>query len=282
MSFFTFLARRFVAGKTCQEAVKVCRRLNGEGIAATLDFLGEEVRERRQATQATQEYKRLLHKIAEAEVDANISLKLTQLGLSVEEDFCRQNLEEIVREAQATDNFVRIDMEGSAYTQKTLDIFYRLFERYKNVGAVIQAYLHRSQEDIERLNRLGARVRLCKGAYRESPEIACQSREEVSRNFDLLARRLLEQGNQSALATHDEERIWNAIDFARQRSIAKASFELQMLYGLRVSLGKELVRRGYRFRMYVPYGTHWFSYFYRRLRERKENVAFVFRSLLRE
>jgi proline dehydrogenase len=233
-----------------------------------------------QASAATEEYLRLLRRIEEAELDANISLKLTQLGLNLNPDLAKKHLLRIVEEAAKRRNFVRIDMEGSAYTQKTLDIFYEIFSSHREVGPVIQAYLRRSFSDIARLNQLGVRVRLCKGAYQEPAQLAFQDKDEVHKNYDLLARELLEHGNYPALATHDEERIQAAIRFAREKGIGPDRFEFQMLYGLRRKRWTQLRNEGYAVRIYVPYGTHWFPYFVRRLRERKENWMFVLRNLV--
>ncbi|MBI4051145.1 MAG: proline dehydrogenase family protein [Elusimicrobia bacterium] len=277
----TFLASRFVAGEGVHEAVEAVCRLNADGLLATVNYLGEAVQTRAQAKAATQEYFLLLRKIAEAEADSNISVKLTQLGLRFDESLCEQNLVRILEEASKLNNFVRIDMEGSFYTQKTLDIFRRIFTQYSNVGVVIQSYLRRSQKDVRELNRIRARIRLCKGAYRESAEAAFQLREEANHNYDVLMQLLLAHGNYPALATHDDARIQAAKDFAKEHEIAPDQFEFQMLYGLRQKLWPKLVKEGYRLRIYVPYGTHWLSYFYRRLTERKENWMFVLRSLVR-
>ncbi|MBI4057088.1 MAG: proline dehydrogenase family protein [Elusimicrobia bacterium] len=281
MSILTFLASRFVAGKHVSEAVEAVRQLNEQGLLASLNFLGEEVKDSAQAQAATQEYILLLRKIAEAEVDCNISVKLTQMGLGFDEELCRENLVRVLKEAARFKNFVRIDMESSAYTQKTLDLIYRVFPEHSNVGAVIQASLYRSEKDIEMLNRKKVRVRLCKGAYREPPKIAFQEKEKVNENYDFLAQKLLKEGYYPGLATHDDDRLYAAIDFAKSHGISSDRFEFQMLCGLRRSLWSRLLGEGYRVRIYVPYGTHWMPYFYRRLRERKENWMFVLKSLVK-
>lgn len=278
MRALTFLARRFVAGDTIEEAIEAVRALNAEGLKATLDNLGEESLSRRQAIAACEEYVRALHLIAEAEADCNVSLKLTQFGLNLDVALARENLIRVAQEAKKLGNFVRVDMEGSAYTQKTLDLFYALSGTFPNLGVVIQAALRRSGNDVEELARRGARVRLCKGAYKERPEIAFQGRAEVGANFDKLARTLL-GAPMPAFATHDDERIKNAVAAAATMGLAKDQYEIQMLYGLRSRRWRELRDQGHIVRVYVPYGTHWFPYFFRRLRERKENVLFVLRSL---
>lgn len=280
MRLLAFFARRFVAGERHSDAVSSARRLNLAGLAASLDYLGEEVDAEDQAAHAAEEYVLLLEKIAEAEADANISIKLTQLGLGFDPELCRSHLLRLAEEAGRLKNFIRIDMEGSAYTQKTLEIFYDVFKKHQNLGVVIQAYLYRSQGDVEDLIQKKARVRLCKGAYKEPATVAFHKREEVNRNFDLLAERLLLHGNTPAIATHDDERIRKVVQFARENRISKDRFEFQMLYGMRRRLWKALREEGYRVRVYVPYGTHWLPYFYRRIRERKENFLFVLKNMI--
>ncbi len=280
MRAFTFLAGRFVAGDTAADAIKVVRKLNERGLKATLDFLGEECRSRQKAADGTMEYVRLINGIAKAGLKCHVSIKLTQFGLNLDPALAKSNIQRVLEAADKHGNFVRLDMEGSDYTQKTLDLFYEVFEHHRNVGAVIQAYLLRSKGDIERLNLAGARVRLCKGAYKEPARIAFQRKEKVNANFDLLTRELLDKGDYPAIATHDEERIQAAIDFAQEKGIPKEKFEFQMLYGLRPKRWDELAADGYNVRVYVPYGTHWAPYFVRRIRERKENWLFVLKNLV--
>ncbi len=281
MRALTFLARRFVAGDTAEEAIEAVGRLNRDGLKATLDYLGEDCRVREQADAAAGEIAGLFGKIARAGVDCNVSLKLTQLGLNLDASLARDHLIRLLEEAARHGNFVRIDMEGSAYTQKTLDLFYDLFPRHKNVGVVIQAYLKRSASDIEALCEKKARVRLCKGAYKEPASVAFQEREQVNRNYDLLAQTLLERGEYPAIATHDEERIKAAMAAARRLGRSPGQFEFQMLYGLRRARATQLAQEGHAVRIYVPYGTHWMPYFYRRLRERRENWTFLLRNLVK-
>lgn len=281
MRALTFFAGRFVAGDTAAEAVQAVRGLDQRGLKATLDFLGEETTSKEQASAAAAEYVRLLEGIHQAGFeDCNVSLKLTQLGLNLDPSLAKENLVRVLKKAAEFDNFVRLDMEGSPYTQSTLDIFYDVFREHKNVGAVIQACLKRSRGDIEELIRLGARVRLCKGAYREPPDIAIQAKGEVNDNFDRLTRELLEKGSSPGIATHDEERIGAALQFAEEQGIGKETFEFQMLYGLRSKRWDALRDLGCNMRIYVPYGTHWLPYFVRRIRERKENWLFVIKNLV--
>jgi proline dehydrogenase len=255
--------------------------LNAHGIAASLDLLGENVSEPAAAGKARDDYVGLLRGIADARVDANISIKLTMLGLDIDLGMTRDHLVSILETARDADNWVRIDMEGSRYTQLTLELFYDVWSSFKNVGVVIQSMLRRSEADVERLIAEGARVRLVKGAYKEPAPLAFPDKREVNAQFDRMAERLLERGTKPALATHDDERIDHAIAYAREHGIAADRFEFQMLYGIRRETQEEIVRRGYCMRVYVPYGKQWFPYFYRRLRERKENVAFVLRSVMR-
>lgn len=274
-------ATRFVAGETMREAVAAARELNGRGIAASLDLLGENITERAAATAARDGYIDLLRGIAEARVDANISIKLTMLGLDIDPALAREHLVAILEAARDSNNFVRIDMEGSPYTQLTLETFEAVYPAHPNVGVVIQSMLRRSARDVERLVALGARVRLVKGAYKEPAQLAYQDKSEVNDVYDRLAERLLGDGKYPAIATHDDERIERVIRWTRDHGIAADAFEFQMLYGVRRETQMRLVERGYRMRVYVPYGPQWFPYFYRRLRERKENVAFVLRNLVR-
>lgn len=278
MKALTFLARRFVAGDTLDEAMSVVLRLNAEGLKVTLDHLGEECRSRDQAEADSDEYVEVLKRVADAGADCNVSLKLTQFGLNLDGGLARDNLVRVLQTARQLENFVRIDMEGSLYTQKTLDLFYSLLGDFPGMGVVIQASLRRSQADVAELVRRGARVRLCKGAYKEPADIAFPTKSEVNRNYDDLARMLL-KAPRPAFATHDDERIERAVAAAETAGLKKSDYEIQMLYGLRSKRWRQLRDQGHAVRVYVPYGTHWFPYFYRRLRERKENLMFVLRHL---
>lgn len=282
MRLLTSLAKTFVAGETQDEAIKVVRKLNEKNIMATLDVLGENVEKKEDAEKAVQAYLDLLDKIKDSEVQSHVSLKLTQMGLDIDDEYCYQNMVEIVKKAEENDNFVRIDMEGSPYTQRTLNIFYRLYNDFKNVGIVIQAYLYRSEKDIQELNKVKAKVRLCKGAYKEPSTIAFKKMRDVRKNFIKLDESLLLEGNYPAIATHDDLLIEATKEFVKENGISNDQFEFQMLYGIRTKTQERLVQEGYNIRVYVPFGTHWLPYFYRRLRERKENVFFVLKNLFKK
>jgi len=276
------LVRRFVAGETLSEALGAVRELNADGASATLNLLGEDVSDLAGADRARDEYIRQLAAIAAARLDANISVKLTQLGLTFDRSVAQKNLEAVVVRAAEQDCFVRIDMESSTYTQVTLDLFYALFERYQNVGVVIQAYLHRGSSDVEELIRRQARVRLVKGAYREPATVAMQRKQDVDRSFARLMERLVEHGRFPALATHDSRLIQYAIGQSHARGIGRERFEFQMLYGIRRDLQADVRRRGFGLRVYVPYGAEWYPYFSRRLAERPANLLFLLSSVLHE
>jgi proline dehydrogenase len=279
MGALTFLARRFVAGETKEAAIAAGRRLQARGIRATFDLLGEDVKDERTASRIADANKQLLRAIP-AEVERNVSVKLTNLGLDVSQELCLEQTAGVLEVAREVGGFVRIDMEGSQHTQKTLDVFRALRGRFDNVGIVLQAYLHRTREDVAEAVLKGDRVRLCKGAYAEPAQIAWKSMDEIRKSFRECARLLLEKGSYPAIATHDESLVRDALAFASESGVDKQRFEFQMLYGLRPARWDELVKDGHNVRIYVPYGTHWFPYFYRRLRERKENVFFVLRSLV--
>lgn len=270
-------AKRFVAGRTIHDAVRVVQRLNNDGISATLDVLGENVKDKRSAEAAAESYLQTLDWIDRSRIQTNASLKLTQMGLDISREFCYSNVRKICERAGETGNFVRIDMEGSQYTEQTLSLFLELHESFKNVGIVVQAYLRRSAGDLQQINAVGARVRLCKGAYKEPVEIAYQRMPEIRENFRRLAEKLFAGGNYPAIATHDDHLIGWTQENVRKHHVGLDQFEFQMLYGVRPETQRALARDGYQVRVYVPYGTHWLPYFSRRLRERKENVFFVLR-----
>jgi proline dehydrogenase len=274
-----FLARRFVAGEGPEDAIAAGAALRRRGILATFDLLGEDVDDRDKARRSVEHVEQLLRRIPK-DVDRNVSVKLSMFGLDIADDFCCELTAHVLRTAREVGGFVRIDMEGSKYTQRTLDVFRQLRQSYDNVGIVLQAYLFRTEKDVEEAVARGDRVRLCKGAYKEPPEIAWTAMDDIRASFRRCAHRLLEGGNYPAIATHDEGLIQDALAFTREKAIAPDRYEFQMLYGLRPRRWDELVAAGHRMRIYVPYGTHWIPYFYRRLRERKENVWFVVRSLL--
>lgn len=275
------LAGRFIAGETLDAALEVIRGLRADGFFVTLDHLGENVRDAGEAARARDEYLQILDRLAAERLDAHISVKLTQLGLALSEDLTRENLRAIAERAANYRSFVRIDMEGSAFTEATLRVFRALDAPRDVVGVVIQSYLYRGEKDVEELLRLGARIRLCKGAYQEPPEIAFPRKRDVDANFVKLMRKLLESGHYHAIATHDRKMVRATIQFASAQRIGRERFEFQMLYGIRPRLQRELLRRGWRVRIYVPFGRQWYAYFMRRLAERPANLVFLFKNLIR-
>lgn len=276
------MALRFVAGETLAEAIPAVRAINGQGMTATLDHLGENVSSRREAVDATTSACELVRAIAAAGVQANASLKLTQLGLDLGTDLALDHMTRVLECAEPYGNFIRIDMEGAEYVDRTLEVFYQLLEHHRNVGVVIQSCLYRSQADVEQLLKIGARVRLVKGAYLEPPSVAFQRKEDVDSSYLRLMEALLLRGNYPAIATHDEAMIGAATQFVRRHAIAPDRYEFQMLYGIRRDLQLKLVADGYRMRVYVPYGTHWYPYLMRRMAERPANVMFVLANMARE
>ncbi len=276
-------ARRFIAGETVEDAVAAVRAIQAQGLFSTLDYLGESVTSLAAADTATREYVSLINAVDRAGVERNLSLKLTQLGLDIDRAICTDNLRKILKAAGGCGFFVRIDMESSAHTDATLDIFetvWKLGER--GVGVVLQSCLYRTEKDFERINALGARIRLVKGAYREPRSVAYQQKSDVDAAYLRLARRLLTEGTYPAIATHDEGILNEVKRFVGERGIPREAFEMQMLYGIRRDLQHALRDAGYRMRVYVPFGREWFPYFMRRLGERPANVAFVLRSLFAE
>ena len=276
------LSTRFVAGETLEQALAVCRRLNAEGISVTLDHLGESVTSLSEAAEARDVYLRTQTAIQQGGIQGNVSLKLTQFGLDLSEKECRANVAQLVRRAAEMGSFVRVDMESSEYTDRTLDLVRGLHQEFGAVGIVIQAYLHRSKADIEDLCARKIRVRLCKGAYLEPASAAFPDKEQVDRNFVELTKILLERGEYPALATHDEKMIAATQALAAERKLPRDAFEFQMLYGIRRDLQRKLVAEGYRLRLYVPFGKAWYPYYMRRLAERPANVFFILRNLFRQ
>lgn len=271
---------RFVAGDTLEDAIRAAETLNQAGLRVTLDFLGESVSDHDEAQVAAAAYGASLEAIDESAAESTISLKLTQLGLDIDEAFCESNLRSIVEQSGRLGNFVRIDMESSAHTERTLRVFRRVFADHPNVGIVIQSYLRRSEQDIRELVELGAPVRLCKGAYQEPPSVAFQSREEVDGSFVSLMRLLLDGGAPTAIATHDDRMIQATIEHLSRAGLGPDVFEFQMLYGVRRDYQRQLVEDGYGMRIYVPYGSQWYSYLMRRMAERPQNLLFGIRAVL--
>jgi proline dehydrogenase len=278
---FNNVTHRFVAGEELLDAVEAIRTLNSKRISASFDHLGESITSESATRAEVDEYVRVLDSIHEKQLDSNVSVKLTQLGLDVSQDLCYANTRRIVETALRYNNFVRIDMEDSTKTDATLEIFKRLRAEFENVGIVIQSYLYRTEKDAEELLKLGARIRLCKGAYKEPPTVAFQDKSDVDANYIKVMKILLTSGIYHGIATHDENMINATVEFARERNISSDKFEFQMLYGIRRDLQGSLVAQGYRMRVYVPYGRYWYPYFMRRLAERPANVWFVLRNMLR-
>lgn len=276
------LSSRFVAGDTLAEAIAVSRRINQEGIHVTLDHLGENVTSLAEAAAFRDVYVTTLERLASEDIQGNVSLKLSQFGMDFSERACQDNVELLVRRAAELGNFVRVDMESSQYTDRTLRLVCDLHARHGSVGTVIQSYLRRSEDDVKMLCGRGIRVRLCKGAYLEPAKLAFQDKTEVDANYVRLMQILLREGQYPAIATHDEAMIAATRRFASEQAIPPERYEFQMLYGIRRDLQRRLVAEGYRMRLYVPFGRAWYPYFMRRLAERPANVLFVARNLLRQ
>ncbi len=276
------LSSRFVAGLTVDDALRAARAMNRLGLGVSVDNLGENVTSAAEARQSAQLYHQMLDQMAGQELNANVSLKLTHMGLDVDEKLAYAITSELVQHAARINNFVRVDMEGSAYTQRTLDFVRRLHrepEYAGHVGAVIQSYLHRSEADVEQLVAEHIRIRLCKGAYKEPPEIAFEKKAEVDANYVKLMKVLLKSGIYHGIATHDENMIRAAIDFARREAIPAGAFEFQMLYGVRRDLQQKLIKEGWKCRVYIPFGAEWYPYLMRRLAERPANAIFILKNL---
>lgn len=277
-------AHRFVAGETLEDALGAIQALNAKGITASLDLLGESVTNEREARAAGAAYLDMLDRIHEHAVDANVSVKLTAMGLDVSEELCVAIMHDVLGRAQALNTFVRLDMESSAYTERTLRLFEdRLYPGYRDhVGIVLQSYLYRTWSDVERAVQIQCRVRLCKGAYKEPASVAFADKKDVDANYLKCMHSLLENGKYPAIATHDPRIIDAAKRFVSDHAIDHSRFEFQMLYGVRRDLQEQLVREGYRMRVYVPFGTQWYPYLMRRLAERPANVAFMTGNIVRE
>jgi proline dehydrogenase len=273
------LASRFVAGDTLEDALRVCTKIREEGITATLDYLGENVTSLAEAAACRDVYCRMLRSMKAAGLEPNVSLKLTQFGLDLSPEACEANVAQLVETAAEIGGFVRVDMESSAYTDRTLSLVTRLYARFGACGTVIQAYLRRSARDVNCLAHERIRVRLCKGAYLEPPEVAFPDKRDVDRNYLELARTLLADGRYPAIATHDPKMIGSVRQFASAQGTAHDRFEFQMLYGIRRDLQRQLVQDGYRLRLYIPFGEGWYPYFMRRLAERPANLIFLLKNL---
>lgn len=260
---FNNVTRRFVAGEELSDAVAAIRQLNGKQIRASFDHLGESISSEAETRREVQEYTRVLDAIRDNALDSNVSVKLTQLGLDVSPDLCYENTRTIVETALRYDNFVRIDMEDSTKTDATLNVFRRLRSEFDNVGIVVQSYLYRTEKDVDELLAMGARIRLCKGAYKEPAAVAFQDKRDVDANYVRVMKKLLASNIYHGIATHDENMIAATREFATEQGIGADQFEFQMLYGIRRDLQDQLVADGYRMRVYVPYGRYWYPYFMR-------------------
>jgi len=280
-SLFKKLTTRFIAGETIDEAIAAIREINARGCTASFDHLNEGVTDAKATEGEVAEYLNVLARIDDTGIKSNVSIKLTQFGLEIDPELAYGNARRIVEDAKRRGNFVRIDMEGSNVTQVTLDVFKRLRSEFElnDVGIVVQSYLYRTKEDVAALLKIPARIRLCKGAYNEPPEVAYPEKKDVDDNYVRVMQMLLASGVYHGIATHDPKMIDATIDFAQRESIGKDAFEFQMLYGIRRDLQEQLARDGYRMRVYVPYGKHWYPYFMRRLAERPANIWFVLKNL---
>ncbi len=281
-----FLAKGFVAAETMPRALPVIRRAHRTGLLTTVDLLGEHVRDRRLAESARDHYIELLHALAEERrqhgVEVNISIKLSMIGQAIDEDFCLENLRSLLIVARETQGFIRLDMENTTILESTLRLFGAVYPEYPaEIGVVLQAYLKRTREDVERMCDLGARVRLCKGAYREPEQLAYQDMQQIRTHFVECMQVLLTRGRYPAIATHDDRLIAATKEYAAAKDIAADTYEFQMLFGLRPKTQLQVAQSGYNMRVYIPYGNMWLPYYYRRLRERPENVMFLLRNIFR-
>ena len=277
------MSQRFVPGETVDSVIGATRAANAEGLKVTANYLGEFVKDRETAAGAANTYLEVLERIRTEELDANVSLKFTQMGQNIDQGFLRENLGRVLTEAAEAETFIRFDMESSNLTQRTLDAFEDLWaEGWREIGVVLQAYLHRTEEDVRRMIQLGARVRLCKGAYDEPAAIAYKEMDRIRQNLVTLAQPLLAEGNYPAIASHDPLVIDAVREFAQKEGIGPERFEFQLLYGVRRDLQQELVQDGHNVRVYIPFGEMWYPYLMRRLAERPENLFFMVGSVIRE
>lgn len=279
MRLLSFFAKRYIAGVDIDDAIRAARELNGRGIGAAIDNLGEDVTRTEEAASVVAEYRALIEEISNARLNAYVSLKLTHIGLDISTELAANNAEKIIDSAHGRGLFVRFDMEGARYTQRTIDVFLGLRERRQNVGIAIQSCLKRSGQDARALIERGANIRLVKGAYKEPPDIAYADKKDVDANFAALMKGLLINGTNPAIATHDERLIDLAKRLAHESNIPKDHFSFEMLLGIKRSLQRRLAEEGYCVRVYVPYGRNWLPYTMRRLRERKENIWFVVKNI---
>ena len=278
---FNNVTHRFVAGEDTQEAVEAIRQLNRKAISASFDHLGESIKSEGETREEVREYIHVLDEIDRNKLNSNVSVKLTQLGLDIDQGLCYENARAIVEAASARQNFVRIDMEDSTKTDATIDMFKRLRKEFENVGIVVQSYLYRTEADVKDLLQIGARIRLCKGAYKEPETVAFQDKADVDKNYVHIMKILLASDIYHGIATHDEKMITATKQYAAEKGLASDRYEFQMLFGIRRDLQEKLVRDGYRMRVYVPYGGSWYPYFMRRLAERPANVWFILKNMFK-
>ncbi len=282
-SLFKKLTTRFIAGENIDEAVAAIKDINARGCTATFDHLNESVSSTVETEAEVREYRDVLARIDDSGIDSNVSIKLTQFGLEIDPDLAYRNARRVVEDAVRRGNFVRVDMEGSNVTQATIDCFKRMREEFglNDVGVALQSYLHRTMDDARALLKIPARIRICKGAYNEPAEVAYPDKKDVDDNYVRVMQLLLSSGVYHGIATHDPKMIDATVDFAQREGIGKDAFEFQMLYGIRRDLQEQLARDGYRMRVYVPYGKHWYPYFMRRLAERPANIWFVMKNMFK-
>ncbi|TCS80592.1 proline dehydrogenase family protein [Tepidibacillus fermentans] len=276
-------AKRFIAGESLQQAAEIVKALNKEGLMVTLDHVGESVSTKQEAIEATNEAIRILEIIKKEKLNSNVSVKLTQLGLGLDPEFAYENMDRIAKAAKEHNNFVRIDIEDSTVTQITIDIFKKLFEKYgkDHIGLVLQSYLYRTEKDMIEMGKLGANIRMVKGAYKEPKEVAFPRKQDVDDNYIKMVKLHMQSGNYIAVASHDENIIREIKRYVKENNIPNDKFEFQMLYGVRNGLQRELVKEGYRVRVYTPYGKHWYPYFSRRIAERPANAFFILKSMFK-
>jgi len=272
-------SKKYIAGETLDQAVALVKELNKKGILATLDVLGEAVTNKDEAIESKIEAKRIIEKIISENLQANLSIKPTQMGLSINSDFAYEQIEELVQKVEEVNNFLRIDMEDSPYTTLTFDLLKKLREKYSRVGVVVQAYLKRSMDDVKELNKIKTNYRLCKGIYVESPEIAYKDRQSIRENYIKLLEEMISSGCYVGIATHDEYLINEAYKLIKKYNLTKDKFEFQMLLGVREDLRDKFVRDGYKIRIYIPYGKHWYNYSIRRLKENPTIAGYIFKNL---
>ena len=279
-SIVHIFAKKYIAGQTLQDAVNVTKDLNAKGIMATMDVLGESIQNKDEALIAKKECLETLQAIHDNKLDANLSIKPTQLGLALDPEFCYNLLDEIITKAEELDNFVRIDMEDSSVTQVTIDVFNRLREKHENTGIVVQAYLKRTLEDVKKLNKSGTHYRLCKGIYVEPAEIAYKGRREVQDNYLAILEQMINDGNYVGIATHDDYLVDGAYKLIKEKNLDKNKYEFQMLYGVKENLRDKINADGHRVRVYVPYGEHWYPYSIRRLQENPQLAFYIAKSVI--